>query len=323
MDIAVRLKRPGSPDELETVDWPAQTPGPGELRIRHEAIGLNFIDIYHRTGLYPLAQPAIPGVEGVARVEAIGDGVQNLHVGQRIAYAGIVGGYAATRLLPAWRAIPLPDTIDTEVAAASLLRGLTIHMLMSRTFRVTSGTTLLIHSAAGGLGGFATIWAKRLGATVIGTVGSEAKAAVAMNHGVDHLIIGREADFDGEVSRLTGGHGVDFAIDGIGGSTLARTLACARRFGTVASIGEAGGAIPPIPVEAIGPLRSLVFTRPSVMAYAAEPDTYDAASRAVIEVLEAGVAAPIAGRYPLERARQAHVDLEGGMLSGAAILLPH
>lgn len=322
MDIAVRLKRPGSPDELEIVDWPAQAPGPGELRIRHEAIGVNFIDIYHRTGLYPLAQPAIPGVEGVARIEAIGDGVQGLHVGQRITYAGIAGSYATTRLLPAWRAVPLPDTVDPEVAAASLLRGLTIHMLMNRTFRVTSGTTLLIHSAAGGLGGFATIWAKRLGATVIGTVGSDEKAAIAIGHGVDHVIVGRDADFAGEVGRFTEGRGVDFAIDGIGGSILAKTLACVRRFGTIASVGEAGGPIPPIPVEAIGPLRSLVFTRPSVMAYAAEPDTYDAASRAVIELLEVGVAAPIAGRYSLERARQAHVDLEGGMLSGAAILLP-
>lgn len=321
MDIAVRLKRPGGPDQLEAIEWPAETPGKGELRVRHEAIGLNFIDIYHRTGLYPLAHPAIPGVEGVARIEAVGDDVQGLHVGQRVAYAGIAGGYAATRLLPAWRAVPLSDEVDTEVAAASLLRGLTIHMLMNRTFPVTSGTTLLIHAAAGGLGAFATLWAKRLGATVIGTVGSDAKAAVALSHGVDHVIVGRDADYAAEVARLTAGCGVDFAIDGIGGGTLGKTLGCVRRFGTVASIGEAAGPIPPIPVEAIGPLRSLNFARPSVMAYAADPDTYASASRAVVDLLEAGIAAPVGRRYPLREARQAHADLEEGLFSGAAILL--
>ncbi|WP_342659077.1 quinone oxidoreductase (plasmid) [Sphingomonas sp. NY01] len=322
MDIAVRLKHPGGPNQLETIEWPAQVAGKGELLIRHEAIGLNFIDIYHRTGLYPLAHPAIPGVEGVARIEAIGDDVQGLHVGQRIAYAGIAGGYATTRLLPAWRAVPLPEGIDTKVAAAFLLRGLTIHMLMNRTFPVTSSTTLLVHAAAGGLGAFATLWAKRLGATVIGTVGSDAKASIAISHGVDHVIVGRDADFAAEVSRLTEGRGVDFAIDGIGGSTLGKTLECVRRFGTVASIGEAGGSIPALAVEAIGPLRSLSFARPSVMAYAADPDTYALASRAVVDLMAAGVAAPIGRRYPLREAPQAHADLEAGLFSGAAILLP-
>jgi NADPH2:quinone reductase len=322
MDIAIRLKRPGGPEELEAIEWSPQRPGVGEIRVRQDAIGLNFIDIYHRTGLYALPGPAIPGVDGVGRIEAIGDGVQGFEVGQRVAYAGIAGAYSSTRLLPAWRAMPLPDHLDAEVAATSLLRGLTVHMLLNRTFAVTAGTTLLVHAAAGGLGALVTTWAKRLGATVIGTVGSSAKAEVAGARGADHVIVGRDADYAAEVAALTDGRGVDLAIDGIGGATLAKTLGCVRHFGTVASIGEAGGTIPPIAVEAIGPIRSLVFTRPSVMAYAAERDLYPAAMQEVLSMLGQGLAVPLAARYSLADAGQAHVDLEAGLLSGAAVLLP-
>lgn len=322
MDIAIRLKRPGGPEELEAVEWPPQMPGEGEISVRQDAVGLNFIDIYHRTGLYPLPSPAIPGVDGIGRVEAIGDGVRGFEIGQRVAYAGIPGAYASTRLLPTWRATPLPDYVDADVAATSLLRGLTVHMLLNRTFPVTAGTTLLIHAAAGGLGALATTWAKRLGATVIGTVGSSAKAEVASGRGADHVIVGRDVDYAAAVAALTDGRGVDFAIDGIGGATLAQTLGCVRRFGTVASIGEAGGTISPIAVEAIGPIRSLVFARPSVMAYAAERDIYPTAMQEVLSMLGQGLAVPLAARYPLVDAGRAHADLEAGRLSGAAVLLP-
>lgn len=322
MSFAIKLKSPGGPEQLEQVAWPPQLPGAGEIRLRHEAIGVNFIDIYHRRGLYPLPAPNIPGVEGVGRIEALGEGVEGLAIGQRVAYAGVIGGYADTRLLPAWRAMPLPDAIESTVVAASLLRGLTAHMLLTRTYPVAKGTTVLVHAAAGGLGAIATRWAKQLGATVIGTVGSGDKVAAARSSGADHVIVGRDADYAAEVNKLTGGRGVDFAIDGIGGTTLARTLGCVRRFGSVASIGEAAGPIPPIPVDAIGPVRALNFARPSVMAYAAEPETYADAVRAVLSVMLGGIVAPVAGRYPLAQAARAQADVEAGRFAGAIVLLP-
>lgn len=321
-DKAIRLKRPGGVEELDLVDWPAQPPGPGEIRLRHEAIGLNFIDIYHRTGLYPLPEPAIPGVEGAGVVEALGDGVTGLAIGQRVAYAGAPGAYAATRLLPAWRAISLPETIDARTAAASLLRGLTAHMLLTRTHPVRPGETVLVHAAAGGLALGLTRWIKHLGGRVIGTAGSEAKAEIARANGASHVITGRDADIVGAVARLTEGRGVDFTVDGIGGAMLMQSLAATRRFGTVASVGQAAGPIPPVPVEKIGPMRSLTFARPSVMAYAAEQETYPAAVRAVLAMIEAGIAAGSGPVYPLGQAGQAQADIEAGRIAGSAILLP-
>ena len=322
MDEAVKLRSPGGVDRLEIINWPAQEPGPNEIRIRHQAIGVNFLDIYHRTGLYPLPPPAIPGVEGAGVVEALGAEVEGLTIGQRVAYAGLTGAYATTRLLPAWRAIALPDAIPFRLAAASTLRGLTAHMLLTRTYPVARGSVLLIHAAAGGLGVILTRWAKHLGATVIGTVGSPEKAEVARANQADHVIVGRDIDVVAEVAALTGGRGVDFAIDGIGGGMLARTLACVRRFGTVASIGQAAGAIPPVPVEDIGPMRSLSFARPSVMAYSADKDIYPSAAAAVLRMIEAGISTEIGRDYPLEAAAEAHADLEAGRIIGSAILLP-
>lgn len=322
MDMAIRLSAPGGVKGLQRIDWPRQSPEPGEIRLRHAAIGLNFIDIYHRTGLYPLPSPCIPGVEGVGVVEAVGDGVMGLTVGDRIAYAGAAGAYATTRTLPAWRAILLPADITSECAAASMLRGLTAHMLLTRTYPVSTGSTLLVHAAAGGLGTVLTRWARHLGATVIGTAGSDTKAELAHANRADHVIVGRDADVAAEVARLTDGRGVDFAIDGIGGTMLARTLACVRRFGMVASVGQAAGPIPPLAVEDLGPARSLTLARPSVMAYAAEHDTYPVAMRAVLDMIRAGVIAGIGATYPLVEARTAHLDLEGGRIAGSAILVP-
>lgn len=322
MDTAIRLSAPGGVERLQAIDWPPQEPGPGEIRLRHVATGLNFLDIYHRTGLYPLPLPSIPGVEGAGVVEAVGDGVTGLTVGDRVAYAGAVGGYATTRTLPAWRAVPLPAEVSAECAAASMLRGLTAHLLLTRTYPVGAGSTLLVHAAAGGLGTILTRWARHLGATVLGTAGSDEKAALARANGADHVIVGRDADIVAEVATLTAGRGVDFAIDGIGGTMLARTLACVRRFGTVASIGQAAGPIPPIMVEDLGPIRSLTLARPSVMAYSTERDTYLVAMGAVLDMIRAGVIVGIGTTYPLAEARTAHLDLEGGRLSGSAILVP-
>ncbi|SON53798.1 Quinone oxidoreductase 1 [Hartmannibacter diazotrophicus] len=322
MDKAIRLSEPGGVDRLTLIDWPAQEPGPGEVRLRHEAVGVNFIDVYHRTGLYPLPEPRIPGVEGAGIIEAVGEGVEGLTVGVRVAYAGAPGAYAATRLLPAWRAIPLTEGIPAPEAAVLLLRGLTVHMLLTRTCQVREGTALLVLAAAGGLGSLLTRWAKHLGATVIGTVGSKEKAEVARAHGADHVIVGRDADIAAEVMRLTDGVGVDFAVDGIGGDQLLKTFACVRRFGTVASIGQTAGPIPPVPVEAIGPLRSLVFARPSVMAYSTERDVYPGAAREVIEMARRGIGPAVGQSYPLEDAGKAQADLEAGRTVGSPILIP-
>ena len=322
MDKAVRVQGPGGAGRLEITDWPAQEPGPGEIRLRHQAIGVNFLDIYPRTGLYPLPVPAIPGVEGAGIVEALGEGVEGLAIGQRVAYAGLTGAYAATRLLPAWRAIALPDAIPSRLAAVSMLRGMTAHMLLSRTYPVGAGSVLLIHAAAGGLGGVLTRWAKHLGATVIGAVGSPEKREPARANGAHHIIVGRHVDLAAEVAGLTGGRGVDFAIDGIGGDMLTKTLACVRRFGTIASVGQAADPIPPVPVEAIGPIRSLSLARPSVMAYSADKDIYPIVAATVLDRIASGVFAEVGQDYPLEAAAEAHVDLEAGRTVGSAALQP-
>jgi NADPH2:quinone reductase len=318
----VELAATGGPEVLRPVERKLPLPGPGEVRIRQTAAGVNFVDIYQRTGLYTLpALPAVLGVEGAGRVEAVGDGVTQWRPGDRVAYAGLpVGGYAEARNLPAGRLIRLPDSVPESIAAASLLRGLTAHMLLFRTAPLRAGATVLIHAAAGGLGLLLLQWARRLGARTIGTVSSPAKAACATGHGLDHVIVSRQQDFVAAVKDLTNGRGVDLAIDGIGGGTLARTLDCVRPFGTVASIGQAAGAIPPVDVEAIGPRRSLNFARPSVLAYASEPEAYAAAAAAFSAILADGLQIRIGAEFPLANAAQAHAALESGSTTGSVIL---
>ncbi|MBB3809215.1 quinone oxidoreductase family protein [Pseudochelatococcus contaminans] len=321
MDTVVRLTGVGGVDNLEVVQVPAEQPAPGMVRIRHAAVGVNFIDIYHRTGLYALSLPAVPGVEAAGVVEALGDGVTGFSIGDRVAYAGApLGAYATARTLPAGRVIRLPDDIAFSTAAASMLKGLTAHMLLTRTYPVAAGTTLLVHAAAGGLGSMLVRWAKHLGATVIGTAGSAVKADVARAYGADHVIVGRNADLAAEVAALTGGIGVDYTIDGIGGDMLVRSLVCTRRFGTVASIGQAAGPIPPLAVEEIGPARSLA--RPSVMAYAADEATYRPAAAALFAAMRNGIVAEIGGEYPLGDAARAQADLEAGRTTGSLLLIP-
>ena len=323
MDRKIQIARPGGIDQLRMSAEAPATPGPGQVRVRHEAIGVSFIDIYHRTGLYPLPLPATLGVEGAGVVEAIGPGVTRLSPGDRVAYAGApVGAYASTRLLPEARAIALPDDIPAQAAAASMLRGITAHMLLTRTFPVGPGTTVLIHAAAGGTGALLSRWARHLGATVIGTTSSQEKAGLARQAGADHVIVGRDADLVDEVRNLTDGRGVDVAYDGIGGGMLARTLACVRPFGTVASIGQAAGPIPPLDLEDLGPRRSLSLARPSFMAYAADLPTYQAAAAAVMDMLRQGISGTLGGAYALEDVAQAHADLEAGRSTGSMLLVP-
>jgi NADPH:quinone reductase len=322
MTKVVRVRTPGGVEQLEVADVELPPPAADEIRISQTAIGVNFVDIYQRSGLYPM--PAnIPGVEGVGVITAVGEGVTSLSIGERIAHAGApVGAYASERNLPAWRAIRLPPGLSDAEVASAFVKGITAHMLLHRVYPVGSGTTLLAHSAAGGLGQLLTRWAVHLGATVIGTVGSEAKAGIARRAGAQHVVVGRDADFGARVAEVTQGRGVDVAYDGVGGATLAKTFACVRPFGVVASIGQAAGPIPPLDVLELGPRRSLVVARPSVMAYMNEVDVYRDAAQAVLAALGAGVLEGVGKAYSLSEAAQAHADLESGRTSGALYLKP-
>ena len=324
MDIRIAVSHPGDPSVLHAVSYAPENPAPGTVLVRHEAIDVNFIDIYHRSGLYPLPSPHVPGVAAAGVVEAVGDGVDGVRVGDRIVYGGPpVGAYASTRLLPAHMAVHIPEDIPTNIAAASFFKGLTAHMLLTCVFPVEFGTVMLVHAAAGGLGQVLTRWAKHLGATVIGTTGSEAKAEIAHAAGADHVIVGRDADIASAIATITSGQGVDYAIDGIGGQTLARTLACVRRFGVVASIGQTAGPIPPLPIESLGPVRSLSLARPSVMAYASDISSYRGRAEAVMKMIAAGVAIKHSDRsFALADAASAHAMLESGRSTGGLLLIP-
>ena len=319
----IRLKAPGGAEQLELAQAELPPLAADEIRLRQTAIGVNFIDIYQRMGLYALPDAKIPGVEAVGIISAVGADVQGFKVGDRIAYAGApVGAYASERNLPAWRAIKLADTLSDDVVASSFVKAITAHMLLNRTYPVAGGTVLLVHSAAGGLGQLLTRWASHLGATVIGTVGSEAKAEIARQAGARHVIVGRDADFARIVGDLTEKRGVDVAYDGVGGATLLKTLACVRPFGVVASIGQAAGPIPPVDVGDLGPRRSLSLARPSVMAYLNETEAYHLAAKAVLAGIENGVLTVAGQSYPLSEAARAHADLEAGVTSGALYLKP-
>lgn len=320
----IRLLSPGGVDRLEAATEPLGAPGPDEIAVRQTAIGVNFIDIYHRAGLYPLpALPAVLGVEGAGVVTAVGANVRSVAPGDRIAYAGApVGAYASERLLPASRAIPLPPGIADELAATAMVKGLTAHMLLTRVYPVGAGTTILVHAAAGGVGSMLTAWAKQKGAVVIGTAGSPDKAEIARAAGADHLIVGRDADVAREVASLTGGRGVDVAYDGIGGAMLLKTLDCVRPFGLVASTGQVAGPVPPLSVEELGPRRSLALARPSVMRYLGDDETYRRAAHDALAVLAQGIAPAPGRRYALGDAARAQADLEAGRTAGSLYLVP-
>ncbi|MBA5639281.1 quinone oxidoreductase [Duganella sp. LX20W] len=298
-------------------------PGAGEIRVRHTAIGVNFVDIYHRTGLYPL--PALPGglgVEAAGVVEALGPGVPGLAVGQRIAYAGPpTGAYSTARNLSAAQAIALPDAVADDTAAALLLRGITAHMLFQHVRPLRAGDTVLVQAAAGGLGLVLAQWAKALGATVIGTVSSEAKAALAREHGLDHAINYRERAVLDAVRELTDGRGVDYAIDGIGGQTLADSVRAVRPFGMVASVGQVSGAVG-LDLALLGGGRNVAFARPSVFGLMADPVLYREGAQATLAQLQGGLRATVAEVLPLAQAAEAHRRLEAGANAGAILLRP-
>ena len=327
----IQLREPGPALGLQPVSLMLPPPAPNALTVRHTAIGVNFVDVYHRVGLYPVpAFPAVLGVEGVGVVEAVGSDVRGVVVGQRVAWAGLMdgapGGYTSRRNIPAERAIALPDALDDETVAATLVRGITAHMLLTRVRQVRAGDTVLVHAAAGGLGVLLVQWAKRLGARVIGTVGSEAKAATALGHGADHVVLYRQQDVREAVLQLTDGEGVDYVIDGIGGAMLQTSLAVTRPFGMVASIGHAGDVgnaqTNALDLAALGPSRSIALARPGVFRYMADLSCYRTGAQAALQRMLDGVRVPVGGSYALEDAAAAHTALEAGQTSGALLLRP-
>ena len=320
----VRIHAYGAAEKLGVELLEVPPPSAGEIQIRHTAIGVNFADIYYRTGFYSLpGLPATLGIEGAGLIQTVGPGVTGFAAGQRVAYAGPpVGSYAAIRNLPAERAIPLPEGIPSDIAAASMLRGIAAHMLFAYVRPVKPGDTILVHSAAGGLGLILTQWARTLGARVIGTAGSRAKADLALEHGIDRIVLYREEDFVAAAKDFTHGKGVDYAIDGVGGETFRRTLDAVGPYGMAASIGQASGEIGTIHPSELGPSRSIAITRPSVLHFMADPSRYREGAKATLTKLEEGLRVRIGTQLPLKEAAQAHSLMESGQTAGSILLYP-
>ena len=324
MSRAVVIERTGGPEVLEYRETPLSAPGPGEVTLAQAAVGLNYIDVYHRTGLYPVPSlPAVIGMEGAGIVEAVGEGVQTLKPGDRAAYAGVLGAYAQRRNIPAERLVPLPDGISFDQAAAMMLQGMTAQYLTRRTYRVEAGDRVLLHAAAGGVGLIAAQWLRHLGATVIGTVGSEPKAEMAREHGCHHVINYRTENFVERVRELTGGEGVDVVYDSVGKATFTGSLDCLRPLGMMVSFGNASGAVPPFEPGLLAQKGSLFFTRPTIMHYIASTEDLLRTAADLFEVVESGVVRiEVNQRYPLSEAGRAHQDLEARTTTGSSILLP-
>jgi NADPH2:quinone reductase len=321
---AVRFQETGGPQVLQLVEVETPSPGPGQILVRHEAIGINFIDTYHRSGLYPLKLPSGLGSEAAGRVEAVGDGVSRFQVGDLAAYAGgALGAYADYAVVSAERAVKPPAGIDARLAAAALLKGMTAEFLLHRCYPVTAGETILVHAAAGGVGQILVQWAKALGCEVIATVGSEDKAARARAHGADHVILYREADVAAEVRRITGGRGVPVAYDSVGKATFEGTLASLARRGMLVSFGNASGPAPPVDPVRLMRAGSLFFTRPTMFDYVATTEELDASAAALFEMIASGkVRVEIGQTFPLAEARRAHEALEARETIGASLLIP-
>lgn len=320
---AIRFTRTGGPEVLEIVEAPPPEPGPGQVVVRNKAVGLNFIETYQRSGLYPVKLPSGLGTEGAGVVEVTGEGVTRVKAGDLVGYAsGPLGAYAELHALPADRVVRLPAGIGPELAAGALLKGMTAEYLLRRCRPLKAGETALIHAAAGGVGSILVQWAKHLGAEVIATVGTEAKAERAKALGADHVVLYRDQDVAAEVRRITGGAGVSVAYDSVGAATFEGTLASLARRGTFVSFGNASG-----PAPAVEPLRlsrgSLYFTRPTLFDYTATEAELDESAGALFEVIAAGaVTIDIAQTFPLVEARRAHEALEGRHTIGSSLLIP-
>lgn len=324
MKNAILVHKNGGPDVLVWGEVSVGDPGPGEVRIRHTAVGLNYIDVYHRTGLYPLSFPFSPGIEAAGVVVAVGDGVTDLKEGDRVAYpAGPIGAYAQERLMPASRLVKIPQKVSDEDAAALMTKGCTVEFLVERLFKVEPHHTVLLQAAAGGLGLLACQWLKHIGATVIGTVGSEEKAALAKAAGCTHTVLYRDQDFKSTVEDITAGEGVDVVYDGVGKATFMKSLDCLKPRGMMVTFGNATGPVPEISPGLLAQKGSLFLTRPSLMDYVARREDLELSTNRVFEMIASGALKPdIRQRFALEEAAEAHRALEARATAGQSILVP-
>jgi NADPH2:quinone reductase len=323
MPKAIRFHRTGGPEVLSLDEVEVGAPGPGEARVRHTAVGVNFVDTYHRTGLYPLPLPSGIGVEAAGVVEAVGSGVADVRPGDQVAYAATPGAYAEARLIPADRLVPLPAAISDREAAAIMVKGLTVQALLRRTHPVQPGDTVLFHAAAGGVGLLAIQWLKAIGATVIGTVGSDEKAELARVHGCDHVIVYTREDFPARVREITGGAGVPVVYDSVGKSTFEGSLDCLRPLGLMVSFGNASGPVPPFDIGVLGRKGSLFLTRPTVFTYIAKREDLLRGAAELFEMVRSGrVKVEIGRSWPLAQAAEAHRALQARATTGSLLLLP-
>ena len=323
MTKAVRYHKQGGPEVLQVDDIQVGDPGQGQVRIRHTAIGVNFVDTYQRSGLYPMQLPQVGGNEGAGVVEAVGSGVTDLKAGDRVAYTGLTGSYCEARIVPADRMVKLPQGITDEQAASMMLKGLTVHYLIFTTYPVKKGETVLWHAAAGGVGLIACQWLKALGVTTIGTAGSAEKMALAKAHGADHVINYSTEDFVKRVKDITAGKGVPVVYDSVGKTTWEGTLDCLRPRGLVVSFGNASGPVAPVNLGILSTKGSLYVTRPTLATHIASRADLVERSNALFEVVKSGkVKIETTARYKLADAQQAHRDLESRKTTGSVILVP-
>ena len=322
--LAIQALSAGGPEVLKAIDLPTPLPGPGQILIRHAAVGLNYIDIYQRTGLYPIAFPTVLGLEGAGFVEAIGEGVTRFAVGDRAAYGtGPLGAYSEAHLVPEGRAVRLPDEISFDQAAGVMLKGMTAEFLVRRCHAITAGDTILVHAAAGGVGTLLTQWARALGATVIGTVGSKEKAHLAKAQGCHHTILYRTEDVAKKVAEITSGKGVRVVYDSVGADTFEASLASLARRGLLVSFGNASGPVAPFAPARLAQAGSVFITRPTLFDYVAATEDLDASASALFAVIASGaVKIEIGARFALADTRKAHEALEGRSTTGASLLIP-
>jgi NADPH2:quinone reductase len=321
MTHAIRIHEAGGPEVLKWEEVDVGDPGPGQVKIRQEAAGLNFIDVYHRTGLYPQELPFTPGVEGAGVVEAVGANVTNVKQGDRVAYAGPIGGYAEERLIDAERLVKLPDNISCEQAAGMMLQGMTAQMLLRSVYRVNDGDTILVHAAAGGVGLIMCQWAAALGATVIGTVSTEEKAELARANGCAHPILYTSQDFVAEVNRIMNGGKLPVVYDSVGRDTFMKSLDCLRPRGLMVSFGNASGPPDPMPPNVLAQKGSLYLTRPTLYNYIATRAELEQSAAELFDVVSSGkVKIEIKQRFPLKDAAEAHRQLEARKTTGSTIL---
>jgi len=325
MSRAIRIHAHGGPEVLTWEEADPGRPGPGQVLLRHTAIGLNFIDVYYRTGLYPApgGLPLVPGGEGAGVVEEVGPDVQGLEAGDRVAYAVGTGAYAERRVIAADRLVKVPDGISDEQAAAMMLKGMTAEYLLNRTYKVKAGDTILFHAAAGGVGLIAGQWAKHLGAVTIGTAGSADKVELAKAHGYDHVINYREQDFVAEVARITGGRKCEVVYDSVGKDTFEGSLDCLKPLGLLALFGQSSGPVPPFNLGVLSQKGSLYITRPTLFVYVAKRQDLEASAKALFDVVASGaVEVKINQRYALKDVAKAQADLEARRTTGTTILVP-